>query len=289
MKGTSLSTTRTDWYSVRLLSIFQFLFGSYLSIHFYQLIAHATELFSRTGMFADPRWSPIYDYFPNIINAIDHSPLLLKAFLVTLTCLAVLFAFRLVSPRLIALCLWYGWACLFNRNILIANPGLPYVGLLLLAFTLITFTKSNTNEHLELDPQVFPWLYWGGWTLYALGYTISGLHKLQSPSWIDGSALRHVLHSPLSRDNWLCRFLLESHPLLLQVSTWASLIAEISFLPLGLFYHTRRVYWILFLVLHLGVLLLVNFTDLTLGVLAMHFFLLDLRWFAANSDRCVPP
>lgn len=276
--SSTLSTTSTHWYSVRQLRIFQFFFGFYLTCHFFQLIFHVEQLFSRHGMIADPKWNPTYGYFPNFIHLIDHSTLLLQFYLITLTCLAILFAFRLFSPRLISLFLWYGWASLLNRNVLISNPGIPYVGLLLLAFALITFEQGK-DQKLQLDSQVFPWLYWGGWTLYALGYTISGLHKLQSPSWIDGTALKHVLQSPLSRDNFLCHFLLETHPIVLEASTWMSLIAEITFLPLGLFYHTRRFYWVAFLSLHLGVLMVVNFTDLTLGILVMHFFLFDPRWF----------
>ena len=282
MPSTSLSTTNTNWYTVKQLRIFQLLFGSYLAIHFAQLIPHATELFGRAGMIADPQWSPTYAYFPNILHHIDHSSTFLSIFLISLTCLSVMFALRLLAPRLIALLLWYGWASLLNRNVFISNPGIPYVGLLLLAFSLIKITKPqkdhSDNKELELSPQIFPWLYWGGWTLYALGYTISGLHKLQSPSWIDGSALNHVLQSPLSRDNTLCHFLLQSNPLILQFSTWVSLFIEISFLPLGLFYHTRQLYWFGFLGLHLGVLLVVNFTDLTMGVLMMHFFLFDPHW-----------
>ena len=285
MVSSALSTTDTKWYTVRQLKIFQFCLGLYLTIHFAQLIPHVTELFGRDGMIADPQWSPTYGYFPNLVHLIDYSSTYLKMFLTVLTFLSALFALRLVAPRLIAFVLWYGWACLLNRNVLISNPGIPYVGLLLLAFTLITFTKKQKpngddedDDELELCPQVFPWLYWGSWTLVAVGYTISGLHKLQSPSWLDGSALRHVLQSPLSRDNFLCHFLLNSNPFILQLSTWASLFAEISFLPLGIFYHTRQLYWFAFLALHLGVLLVVNFTDLTFGVLAMHFFLFDPRW-----------
>ena len=282
MTPPSSSTTSTGWYTVRQMKIFQLTFGVYLTIHFTQLVPHATELFGRTGMIADPQWNPTYGCFPNILHQIDHSPILLKIFLISLVCLSLLFAFRLIAPRLIALVLWYGWACLLNRNVLILNPGIPYVGLLLLAFSIITFTKKrkcvDEDEGLEVSPQVFPWLYWGGWTLYAMGYTISGLHKLQSPSWIDGSALSHVLMSPLSRNNALCHFLLHTSPIILRISTWASLFAEISFFPLGLFYHTRKLYWFIFLALHIGVLLLVNFTDLTLGILTMHFFLFDSRW-----------
>lgn len=287
MTLTSASTTSTEWYTVRQLRIFQFLFGSYLAIHFAQLVPYATELFGRNGMIANPQLSPTYGFFPNILNWLDHSSTFLNIFLISLTILSVLFALRLVAPRLIAFLLWYGWACLLNRNVLISNPGIPYVGLLLLAFSLISIKKrqkpDGTYKRLEIDPQVFPWLYWGGWTLYAIGYTISGLHKLQSPSWIDGSALYHVLQSPLSRDNIFCHYALVMNPLFLQLSTWISLFAEISFLPLGLFYHTRFLYWLIFLGLHLGVLLVVNFTDLTLGVLAMHFFLLDPRWFSRKK------
>lgn len=286
MTQSSLSTTSTKFYTVRQLKIFQFIFGSYLTIHFAQLIPHAVELFGRDGMIATPQLNPTYDYFPNLLNWIDHSPMLLRSFLLSLTCLSILFALRLFAPRRIAFVLWYGWACLLNRNVFISNPGIPYIGLLLLAFSLISITKPLRSEkrEWELKAQVFPWLYWGGWTLYALGYTISGLHKLQSPSWIDGSALRHVLQSPLSRDNALCHFLLNAHPLILQMSTWASLIAEITFLPLGLFYHTRKFYWLAFLALHLGVLLVVNFTDLTFGVLMMHLFLFDSRWFFSSDS-----
>ena len=289
----SMSTTATNWYSVRQLKIFQFCFGFYLTHHFYELIPHVVELFGREGMIGNPKWSPTYGFFPNIIHLIDFSSILLKLYLISLTCLSVLFAFRLFYPRLVSIILWYGWASLLNRNVLISNPGIPFVGLLLLAFSLIEIktkntidssTSSNSRESKQeiihqLDPRVFPWIYWGSWTIYALGYTISGLHKLQSPSWIDGSALHHILRSPLSRNHWLCHYLLEMNPLFLQISTWLSLIAEISFLPLGLFYHTRKFFWFTFLFLHLGVLVVVNFTDLTLGVLTMHFFLLDLRWF----------
>lgn len=293
MVVSSSSTTCTRWYTVRQLQIFQLLFGTYLTIHFAQLVPHATELFGRAGMIANAEWSPTYGYFPNILQWIDHSSTLLSAFLISLSCLSVVFALRLLAPRLVAFLLWYGWACLLNRNVLISNPGIPYVGLLLLAFSIITVTKQQKDKNeddkeLELSTQVFPWLYWGGWTLYALGYTISGLHKLQSPSWIDGSALHHVLRSPLSRDNALCHFLLDANPLVLQISTWGSLFAEISFVPLGLFYHTRKVYWLAFLALHLGVLLVVNFTDLTLGILTMHFFLFDPRWFFSVNISSSP-
>ncbi len=60
--------------------------------------------------------------------------------------------------------------------------------------------------------------------------------------------------------------------------TWFSLFLEISFLPLGVFYHTKAMYWIIFIGFHLGILLVINFTDLTLGVLMFHLLIFDWKW-----------
>ena len=121
-------------------------------------------------------------------------------------------------------------------------------------------------------------IYWSAWFLMALGYTISGLHKLQCPSWIDGSAMRHVLSSTLARDNFLRNFLLATPEIFLNLMTWFSLAAEILFLPLGLFYHIRKWYWLLIVGMQLSILCLINFTDLTLGVLMIHLFTFEMRW-----------
>jgi hypothetical protein len=90
-----------------------------------------------------------------------------------------------------------------------------------------------------------------------------------------------VLLNPLARDTPLVATLLVLPPICLRVATWASLCLELAFFPLGVFYHTRCVFWFTMLGLHLGMLFLVDFADLTLGVLVMHAFLFDVRWVAA--------
>ena len=40
----------------------------------------------------------------------------------------------------------------------------------------------------------------------AIGYTVSGIHKLQCDSWRKGTALQYVLSGPLGRDNFLVDF-----------------------------------------------------------------------------------
>ena len=96
-----------------------------------------------------------------------------------------------------------GWACLFNRNVLISNPSIAYVGLLLLLTTLVParepfriFGSEAASDEFYVPSTV----YWAAWWLMAAGYTFSGVAKLSSPSWIDGTALWHVLHNPLARD-----------------------------------------------------------------------------------------
>lgn len=231
--------------------MFRHIFGFYLAWHFMGLIPHADELFG-DKMPYDPVLSPTYNFFPNILTVVDA-----KLFVLILMNVAIFFALG-IHTELSALVLWYGWAALLNRNVLITNPGIPYVGWLLLVYASGSSKSRNA--------------YWFAWFLMGLGYTVSGIHKLQCPSWIDGTALQHILEGPLGRDNFITNFMLTLPPIFLQMATWGSLFLEISFLPLGMFYHTRKLYWFLYIAFHLGILMTINFADLTIGVLMIHLF-----------------
>jgi hypothetical protein len=238
---------------------FRYLFGAYLVWHFAELIPYAEELFGPTGMIPDPYLIPTFGIFSNILGKTNCDPTL---FLIVLTAVAILFTLG-IYYNWMALILYYGWACLLNRNILITNPGIAYVGWLLLAFVLIEDDpKSLTNRKLKQCM----------WFLIVMGYTISGLHKLQAPSWTDGSALRHILESPISRDNILRDWLLQTPPIVLQINTWFALFLEISALPLGFFLYTKPLIWLALFAMNVGVVFLINFTDLTLGILLVQLF-----------------
>ena len=116
-------------------SLYRFVFGAYLVIHFAQLLPWGAELFSNRGMLPDADASPLYPLFPNLLFVAD-APFVVAALLATGLGLAACFAFG-IADRLAALGLWYVWACLFTRNPLIANPSLPFVGWLLLAHACI--------------------------------------------------------------------------------------------------------------------------------------------------------
>src|SRR5690349_5202579 len=116
--------------SPRQFAIFRIALGCYLAVHFAQLIPYGAELFSNAGLFANPRLNFTYGILPNPLEHWD-SPAWVNAFLIILLVAAIAFAIG-VFRRAAAVVLWFGWACLFNRNNLINNPSIPYVGLLLL-------------------------------------------------------------------------------------------------------------------------------------------------------------
>src|SRR5262249_46384594 len=112
-------------------SVFRPLFGLYLCIHFADLVPWGSELFSNQGVLPQTSDSPLIHLFPNVLALWD-GPTVVTALLGLAAGLSVLFAIGLYD-RMAALLLWYIAACLFGRDPLISNPGLPYVGWLLLA------------------------------------------------------------------------------------------------------------------------------------------------------------
>jgi len=166
---------------------------------------------------------------------------------------------------------------------LISNPGIPFVGWLLLANALVPigepFCLGKKTDAGWKMPGI---LFYGAWLIAGLAYLASGIDKLGSPSWLDGSAILHLLHNPLARD-WACReFLLTLSPSLISWLTWGTLALEIGFVVLCIFRKARALAWMLIMSMHLGILSLVSFADLTFGMLMIHFFTFDPRWFGRN-------
>ncbi len=263
-------------------SFFRIVFSTYLLFHFVDLIPYGPEMFSNKGLIPDGYLNPTSSVFPNLLYWLD-SPKEITIFISLLALLSLLLLLG-VERRIISLLIWYGWACLFNRNIFTGNPGLAYIGWILLAMAFIP-----KGEPLTWNKKVFSWefpkeIYWGGWFLISLGYTISGIHKLGSPSWIDGTAIYHVLNNPLARDTQLREWLIQ-FPEFLKVCTWVSLFLEITYLPFALNRKTRPLIWTAMVGMHLGILITIDFADLTAGVLMFHLFVFDNRWMKPQSVK----
>ncbi len=277
-------------YSPYQFAIFRIILGIYLVIHFADLLPYAAEIWSDRGILPLPEANATYGFFPNILHIITHH-YIVTAFLGGLLFCAVLFTLG-IKRNWVALILWYGWVCLFDRNNLIANPSLPFIAWLLLCSAVIPrgealclFQKSDENWAF---PKI---LFIGAWFIMAAAYSISGYDKLHSISWANGSAIFHLLNNPLARNGVLRSFFLGLSPLILKSMTWLILGIELLFFPLALWRKSRPFIWLAAIFMHLGILVLIDFADLTLGMLMIHWFTFDARWLApsknANSKHIV--
>lgn len=185
--------------------------------------------------------------------------------------------------RTAAFVLWYLWACLLGRNPLISNPALPFIGWLLLLHTVLPKAPYGSWAARKRDEPDGNWYmpqlaFVVAWALMAAGYSYSGYTKLVSPSWLDGSALTRVLQSPLARPAALRDLLLAIPPVNLRILTWAGLLLELSFAPLALFRKARPWIWTAMVGMHIGLLSIVSFADLTAAMLLFHVFTFDPAW-----------
>ena len=106
-----------------------------------------------------------------------------------------------------------------------------------------------------------------------LGLTVSGLSKLFYSGWLNGGAL-----------DWLC---LNSKMRLMtnqcgyfffRPAEIFVLWAEASAFPLILIKKMRPLAWLQFSILSLGLLLLMPFTEVSIGILVLQIFLFDSSW-----------
>lgn len=251
----------------KLSTIVRATLGGYVAMHFIGLLPYAVELFSNIGMLPQRSASPLMKLFPNVL-ALSDAPLM--AFAVVL--LGALSGLALMAGKLdrtaAALAL-YIFACLFGRNPLIANPSAPYIGLLLFAWA-----ASPRDDDRPWTPAITRAL----WIVMALGYTYSGITKLAAPSWIDGSAFAMILDNPLARDGLARTTLLLMPGWVLAAMTWGVLAFEIVFAPLALWSRSRPWLWGGMLAMHIGLLVLIDFGDLTMGMVVLHVATFDPRW-----------
>ncbi len=266
-------------------SLVRFAFGSYLALHFAQLVPWGEEVFSSAGVLPATA-SPLFHLFPGAFWISD-APIFVRLVLVTATVLAVLFALG-VKDRSIAIVLWWIWASLFDRNPLISNPSLPYIGWMLLAHALLPRAPYGSVDGTRRSDAGALWrfsqpLHVAAWVVLAAGYSYSGYTKLISPSWVDGTAIRYVLESPLARPGFVRELLLGLPTPVHSALTFGALGLELVFLPLACIRRVRPALWGAMLAMHLVLIGLVDFADLSLGMVMMHLFTFDPGWIPAKA------
>lgn len=257
-------------------SVLRVVFGCWLAVHFLQLLPWGAELFSRDGMIPDASLSPFH-LFPNLLFAWD-APAVVTALLCVAAVLSVLLAMGLWD-RVAAVALWYVWACLATRNPLIASPGLPWVGWLLLAHATLPSAPYGSWTARGNDDPGSQWrmpdgIWAAAWIVMAAACAYSGWTKLMSPSWVDGTALAHVLDSPVARSTSLR----ELPASLLAVATWGTLAFTLLFAPLALVRRLRPWLWLAMLLMQVTLLAVVDAAGSTLGLLLLQGFTFDPAW-----------
>ena len=146
-------------YSTYQFAIFRIILGSYLVIHFFSLIGYAPEIWSNEGLIADPAINLTFGIVPNLLGYFDN-PIQTQVFVALLAILSVCLTIGF-QRRYVAILIWYGWLCLFDRNNFINNPGIPYIGWLLLCLAAIplgekwSVTKSKKDEEWEMPKLLF--------------------------------------------------------------------------------------------------------------------------------------
>lgn len=262
-------------------SVFRVLFGLYLVIHFLRLVPYGTELFSSSGLLPQASLSPLIHLFPNVLGLWD-APVFVTALLLGAAGSSVLLAIGL-HDRPAALAIWYVWACLFGRNPLISNPSLPYIGWMLLAHALVPPAPYGSWSARGRPDPAGAWrmpgaIHAAAWIVMATGYSYSGITKLLSPSWMDGTALARVFDNPLARPGPLRDALLALPPGVLGAATWSALALEVGFAPLAVSRSIRPWIWSLMLAMHLALVAVIDFADLSLGMVMLHLFTFEPAW-----------
>lgn len=254
-------------------SLLRCMLGAYFLFIHLSLLPWSKELFSCEGLFQESFLSPFWGYFPSLFFFFESPTAIIGLQLLALLA-SVLLMWGKYS-RLSAFYLWFFLASAHAKNPFISNPSLAYLGWILLAHS---FSPSHPLPRFLRE---------GLWWMIVSGYTINGLYHLESPSWINGSAILSILKNPLSFDNFFIRCLI-NYPLALKILTWSILAIECLALPLALIPHLRSYLWRILTCMQLGILILVDCPTLTLGMLLAHAFAAKLSWIHPAVSKNAP-
>ncbi len=255
-------------------ALFRIGFGAWVAEQFAALAPWAGELFSRDGVVGDQAWAGWLG-----------APWIWVAWCVAGTALGALLAAGW-RRAWVAPILWLLWAGLYNRNPLMVTPATAYVGFILVMLAVVPDGEPWRWRGRRVAPGDWAMpmgVFAGAWFLMAANYSCIGLAKLGSPSWRDGTAFFHVLHDPMARPGFWRDLALGSPGWILSLVTWGTVAAQAAVLPLCATSRGRKWAWLMMVAMHFGLMAVMNFTTLTVGMLWLHAFTFDPEWLPARG------
>ncbi len=259
----------------KTFSALRMLLGIWMLLHFLFILPEVKELYSLEGI--KVAGGELYLAAP---LKIIRSALGIQ-FLCVLAILSSLGLIFKVKRRLCTFILFIVWIFFFHQNVLTYTPLHPFMGWILLAISMIKDTEVRFPwNKVTSDFNYSTILFSGFWIICACAYTSSGIQKyLFSPLWAEGKAIEVILNYPAVRFDWLSQ-IYSNLPNLLKISiNHYTLFFEGFFLLALLHKKLRYFFWLGILGMHLGILLMLDFTELTLGMLIIHGFLIEDGWF----------
>ena len=262
----------------RLFKLWRLLFGTYLCIYAVLMYPFSIEMYSSAGVFQDNSLLPWRSFFPSWLLAFD-SPILVKVYFGIYFLGAIGLALG-VQTRIFAMVVWLLSVWLFNRNPFSDSPEVGFVNWLLLA--LVVSPDGNVNSTHSALKQA-------GLITLAGAYCYAGSMKLLlgDASWIDGTALYHILTNDNASFPWVRGFAERLPDLLIRMTTHGLLGIQIGAPLFIILPKTKKIWWWATTAMHLSALAWANIHQLTLGMLLFHFFVAEKSWLSFSAGPLV--
>ena len=269
-------------------SLVRVLFGAYLCARFAAL-PFINDL--DAWALVDGDVGPLLRLFPNVLMLADGPAVV--ASLILVGWVASIFLAIGYRDRYAAIAICYVLVCLFGRNSMSADPSLLIIGILLLVHACLPRAPYGAQEaRARIDPSggwhFSPSIFRLLWILMALLYSAGGLAELGSSRWRDGTALSHVLEGPMARPGWLNNILTGLPDGVLRAATWTVLALDLGFVLFALIPRLRPFAWSALLLMHIGLIAVIDNENASLAFVMLHLFTFDPRWVRPRHEGAAP-
>lgn len=147
----------------------------------------------------------------------------------------------------------------------------PFIGLVTVFLPFLVFTPEQ--KYAGIRPS--EWL----WFISGISYLASAVSKLKEPFWLAGSALSSIQGFPLRSD--LFKELVSIGPLA-AAATYVAILIELFY---GLFCYFKKFQfaaWLSVILLHIGIMILLEIPSTSLPMILFHLFLFDVKYLKSG-------